>query len=52
MDEVYKEVDFNKYCATCKDKDTEEKYDPCNECLTETVNVNSEKPVYWKEKTR
>lgn len=52
MEEAYKEVDFHKYCETCKDKDAEEKYDPCNECLTETVNVNSEKPVYWKEKKK
>ena len=38
MEDIYKEVYFNKYCETCDD------------CLAEPMNAESEKPVYWKEK--
>ena len=44
-----KEVDFKTYCKTCEYKDLEEKFDPCNDCLAEPMNANSDKPVYWKE---
>lgn len=46
---IYKMVDFKKYCKTCKYKDLEEKFDPCNDCLAEPMNANSDKPVDWKE---
>ena len=38
-----------KHCKTCEYKDLEEKIDPCNDCLAEPMNANSDKPVYWKE---
>lgn len=50
MEENYKIVDFQKYCATCKHKDVEETEDPCNECLTEPARPYSQKPVNWEEK--
>lgn len=50
VDENYKEVDFEKYCETCKHEDTPEFEDPCNDCLDYPTNVNSSKPVYWEEK--
>ena len=46
----YKEVYFDQYCKTCKDEKTPESKDPCNECLTNSENVDSHKPVNWKEK--
>ena len=49
MENIYKEVDFKTYCKTCEHKDLEEKFDPCNDCLAEPMNANSDKPVYWKE---
>lgn len=49
-DEVYKEVYFDKYCGTCKNKDVKEIDDPCNDCLSEPTNLNSHKPVRWEEK--
>lgn len=49
MENIYKEVNFNKYCKTCDYKGMEEKCDPCNDCLAEPTNTNSEEPVYWKE---
>lgn len=33
MENVYLEVDFEKYCKTCEHKDLDEKCDPCCECL-------------------
>ncbi len=45
----YKEVYFDQYCNTCKHKDLDEKFDPCNECLDEPVNLESHKPVKWEE---
>lgn len=49
MENIYKEVDFETYCETCEHKDLKENFDPCNDCLGEPMNANSEKPVYWKE---
>ena len=49
MENIYKEVDFETYCKTCEYKDLKEKFDPCNDCLAEPMNANSDKPVYWKE---
>lgn len=49
MEGIYKEVNFEKYCKTCEYKDLKEMFDPCNVCLAEGMNVDSEKPVYWKE---
>lgn len=50
MEDNYKEVYFDQYCKTCKHENLPETDDPCDECLQETVNVYSHKPVKWKEK--
>ena len=52
MDTIYKEVYFYQYCKTCKYCDHKETDDPCDECLTETMNEYSHKPVNWKEKEK
>lgn len=52
MNEEYLEVDFKKYCKTCKHKELGEKFDPCNECLDYGYNLNSHKPVMWEEKKK
>ena len=44
MENIYKEVDFETYCETCEHKDLKENFDPCNDCLGEPMNANSEKP--------
>ena len=50
MENQFKIVDFKKYCETCIHKSIDEVKDPCNECLDNPVNENSEKPVkYQKE---
>lgn len=48
VDEYYKEVKFNKYCKLCKYKNQKESESPCDDCLSEPVNTNSEKPVYFR----
>lgn len=48
----YREVDFNKYCKTCKHEDISEAEDPCNECLDEPYNEYTDKPVKWEEKKK
>ena len=52
MNEEYLEVDFKKYCKTCKYEKLGEKFDPCNECLDYGYNLNSHKPIMWKEKNK
>lgn len=45
-----KEVYFDKYCKTCQHSKLEESEKPCDECLSEPVNLYSHKPVKWEEK--
>lgn len=52
MNEAYKEVYFNKYCATCEHFDLPESEKPCNECLSNPANEYSHKPVNYKETTK
>jgi hypothetical protein len=50
MEDSYKEVYFGQYCETCKYEKLKEDEDPCHECLNETVNLYSHKPVKWEDK--
>ena len=52
MENQYKLVNFKKYCETCEHKNVNEVKDPCNECLENPANLNSEKPVCYKEKKK
>lgn len=45
----YKEVYFNQYCHKCIHKDVDEGELPCDECLGTPMNVDSHKPIYFKE---
>ena len=45
-------VDFDKYCMNCKYWTTESTEDPCNECLTNPANIDSHKPINFKEKVK
>ena len=51
MENEYKIVDFT-YCDSCKYRDTKEVKDPCNECLDNTINLHSHKPVNYKEREK
>lgn len=50
MDVEYKEVDFEKYCKTCKYEKLEGFQSPCNECLENGMNIQTSKPSEWVEK--
>lgn len=43
------EVRFDIWCKRCKYFARAEEDDPCVDCLLESVNQNSKKPVYFKE---
>ena len=49
--QTYKEVYFHEYCEKCKYKFLKENETPCSECLTETLNCNTHKPVKYEEKS-
>lgn len=46
----YFEVDFRKYCKTCKHKDKKDTEMPCDLCLHNATNLHSTKPVRWEKK--
>ena len=52
MESHFKEVWFDLYCQTCRHKDVVDHDDPCDECLYNTYNINSHKPVNWEEKDK
>lgn len=47
MENQKKIVLFDQYCKKCTFADTPEVKDPCNRCLTHSVNDNSHKPVNY-----
>lgn len=47
-----KMVYFDQYCKTCKDKDTKESKDPCNECLSNPFNDDTHEPIYYREQKK
>lgn len=49
MESTIKIVDFNEYCKKCKYKNLDEFMDPCNECLNNPVNINSKRPINYKD---
>lgn len=50
MEQKEKLVEFEKWCPVCAFKDEPEENEPCCDCLEEPVNMNSHKPVMFKEK--
>lgn len=47
MEYVDKIVDFN-FCKVCKNCDVNEVEDPCNECLDNPSNLNSQRPIHFE----
>lgn len=45
-----KEVSFYDYCPQCKYYDVSGAEEPCDECLSNPSNIDSHKPVNFKEK--
>lgn len=52
MTDNYKEVYFGEYCNTCEHKNLKEEEDPCDECLSNPVNLYSHRPIKWKQSTK
>lgn len=50
MEDNYKFVAFDKYCNTCKYKDTSPTHDPCNDCLGVGAREGTEVPQEYKKK--
>lgn len=44
-----KEVLFAYWCRECEHYDKPETDDPCNSCLAQGWNVDSTKPIYFKD---
>ena len=49
METRVKFANYYKFCKLCKHKDEEETDEPCNECLTLPVNVDTRKPICFEE---
>ena len=45
-----KEVNFRLYCPKCKYYNDKAEDEPCNSCLAQGYNIDSHKPVEYKEK--
>ena len=43
-------VEYDKFCQNCKYKKTTANDEPCEECLSNPVNINTHKPVNYEEK--
>lgn len=41
-------VDYSFYCPKCKHRIKDEHEEPCDSCLAEPVNDNSEKPIHYE----
>lgn len=50
MDSHFKEVYFDNFCAKCKHKDLDEKFDPCNECLEYGAREDTHTPLHYEPK--
>lgn len=50
MEDNIKEVRYDIYCKKCKHYKQEDWKEPCHDCLNQPWNVNSKKPIYFKEK--
>lgn len=49
MEGDYKIVHFGEYCNICKHKDKTDTQEPCDECLSSPVNIDSHKPTKYEE---
>ena len=44
-----KEVYYDEWCTKCKNWPVSDGDEPCNECLATPFNLNSHKPVRFKD---
>ena len=48
--QAYKEVHFHEYCKSCRHSKVVETEEPCEECLSEPINLNTHRPVKYEMK--
>jgi hypothetical protein len=49
-DREHKIVDYHTWCQKCKHQKLDETKEPCNECLSYPINLNSTKPIKFTSK--
>lgn len=49
-DRKYKEVYFHEYCPTCEHRNVKNTEMPCDECLSEPLNLETHRPVKYEQK--
>ena len=49
MEIVDQMVDYDKFCKSCKHRKLKGHYDPCNDCLDNPANTNTNKPMYYEK---
>ena len=49
MESNTKEVYYHEYCPKCEHYEVEGYQEPCNECLAQSYNYNSHKPINFHE---
>ena len=47
-----REVRFDLYCKTCKYWESPQEEEPCDSCLSEPFNYDTDRPVNWKKKEK
>ena len=52
MNSDTKEVYFNEYCIKCEYLNYPEEAEPCCYCLNKPYNLNSHKPIKFKERKK
>ena len=48
--QMNKEVYFERYCKTCEYANLDETKQPCSDCLDESLNWNTHRPVKYEKK--
>ena len=41
---------YDLWCKKCKNEQVDEKDEPCNECLAESIVTDARKPFHFEEK--
>lgn len=52
MSDNLKLVNYHDYCPKCKHYELEEWKEPCNSCLNEPTNINSQRPINFEKNPR
>lgn len=51
MDASYMEVEFGKYCSSCRNSETDGNMEPCRTCIKHPMMFGTRKPKNYAERT-